>query len=193
MKTYYRHTRNETAEVPYSFRCEHCGKDSGPLLAVIKGSDAIEETNYKALNDKQEEKLCRRAHENLVRDMKIIHQDAVEKQIFSTYFSDQCPQCQQPQSWALGGMKKKMFENASVCVGVGIVAGVIALVGHYFTDLEYMTLSMAIGAFGLGVAAAVLCLVWNTIKIVIKGKKTSSGMQNLPVIDWNAVKGLLNE
>ena len=52
-------------------------------------------------------------------------------------------------------------------MGAGAVNSVIAVLCHYFTDMEYVTLS---------VAAAVGCLV-----------------RNLPVIDWSAVKELPNE
>lgn len=193
MGTYYRHTRSEKAEVPYSFQCEHCGKNSGSLRAVITGMEATDNSNFKTLNDEREEKLRKRAHENLVQKIKDTHKDAVEKNIFSTDFRDQCPHCSQPQSWAVSGLKKKMFENPIVCLGVGGVFSVIAVLGHYFTDMEYITLSLAGGIFAIGVAAAVACLVWNVAKINIKSKKTSSGVRNLPVIDWGYVKDLLNE
>lgn len=193
MGTYYRHTRSEKAEVPYSFQCEHCGKNSGALRAVINGPEAEDNSNFKTLNEEREEKLCRRAHENLVREMKSIHKDAVEKKIFSTDFIDKCPHCSQPQSWAVSGLKKKMFENPIVCLGVGAVISLLAVLCHYFTDMEYVTLPLAAGIFAVSVAAAVVCLLWNMAKISAKTKKTSSGAKNLPVIEWGAVQGLLNE
>lgn len=193
MGTYYQHTRSEKAEVPYSFQCEHCGKNSGSLRAVITGPEATDNSNFKTLNEEREEKLCKRAHENLVREIKDIYKDAVEKNIFSTDFHDQCPHCSQPQSWAVSGLKKKMFENPIVCLGVGGIIALIAVAAHYFTDMEYVTLPLAAGIFGAGAAAAVVCLVWNVVKINVKSKKTASGARNLPVIDWSAVKGLLDE
>ena len=193
MGTYYQHTRSEKAEVPYSFQCEHCGKHSGSMRAVITGPEATDNSNFKTLNAEREEKLRQRAHENLVQAMKEIHKDAVEKNIFSTDFRDQCPHCNQPQSWAVSGMKKKMFENPIVCLGVGAIISLIAVLCHYFTDMEYVTLSVAAGIFAIGVAAAIVCLIWNVTKINIKTKKTASGVRNLPVIDWSTVKELLNE
>ncbi len=193
MGSYYQHTRSEKAEVPYSFQCEHCGKHSGSMRAVITGPEATDNSNFKTLNAEREEKLRRRAHENLVQAMKEIHKDAVEKNIFSTDFRDQCPYCSQPQSWAVSGLKKKMFENPIVCLGVGAIISLIAVLCHYFTDMEYVTLSVAAGIFAIGVAAAIVCLVWNVAKINMKTKKTASGVRNLPVIDWSAVKELLNE
>lgn len=193
MGSYYRHTRSEKAEVPYSFRCEHCGKESGSLRAVIVGTEATDNSNFKTLKPEREEKLCRRAHENLVRKIKEVHRNASEQKIFSGEFHDQCPYCHQPQSWAVAGLKKKMFENPIVCLGVAAVISVIAVIGHYFTDMEYMTLTMAAGIFAVGVVAAAGCLVWNIVKINAKSKKTAGGMQNLPAIDWSAVQNLLNE
>ena len=193
MGTYYRHTRSEKAEVPYSFQCEHCGKHSGSLKAVIMGMEATDNSNFKTLNDEREEKLRRRAHENLVRKIKDTHKNAVEKNIFTTDFCDKCPHCSQPQSWAVSGLKKKMFENPIVCLVVSGVISIIAVLGHYFTDMEYLTLSAAAGIFALGVTAAIICLVWNVVKLTAKSKKTSSGAHNVPVIDWSTVKDLLNE
>ena len=193
MGTYYRHTRTERAEVPYSFQCEHCGQESGLLRAVIVGPDATYNSNFKTLSPDREEKLSKEAHGKLVQKMKETHKDAVENKIFSKDFNDQCPFCHQPQSWAVSGMRKKMYENPSVCLGVGTFIALIAVVCHYVGDMEYMTLSVAAGIFAVGAAAALGSLVWNVIKLQQKIKKTASGVQRLPVIDWDAVQNLLNE
>lgn len=192
MGSYYKHKRSEKIEVPYSFQCEHCGKDSGPLKAVLIGMEATDNSNFKTLSPDREEKLCKRAHDNLVQKVKETHKDAQEK-IFATEFRDQCPSCHQPQSWAVSGLKKKMFENPLVCLGVGAIFAVIAVIGHYFTDEEYMTLTLAAGIFGVGVIAAAACLIWNVVKINMKTRKTATGMHNFPVIDWSGVQNLLNE
>ena len=193
MGTYYRHTRSEKAEVPYSFLCEHCGKNSGSLKAVIAGMEATDNSNFKTLNEQREEKLCKRAHEYLVSKIKETHKDAVEKKVFSVDFHDKCPHCGQPQSWAVSGLRKKLFENPIVCLGVGTVIAVIAVIVHYFGDMEYVTLNLAAGIFALGVVGAAACLVYNLIRINSKSRKTASSAGNLPVIDWEAVRNLLNE
>ena len=46
----------------YSFQCEHCGKNSGTLTAVIVGPEATDNSNFKSLSPEREEKLCSRAH-----------------------------------------------------------------------------------------------------------------------------------
>ena len=151
MGSYYRHTRSEKAEVPYSFQCEHCGKDTGPMRAVIVGPEATDNSNFKTLNPDREQKLCKRAHDNLVNELKSLHKNATEKNIISTKFNDQCPNCHQPQSWAVSGLKNKMFENPLVCLGVGTVFSVIAVLAHFFADnMEYVTLPMAAGIFWIG-------------------------------------------
>ena len=192
MGSYYRHTKSEKVQVPYSFQCEHCGKDSGLLQASIVGTEATESSNFKTLKPEQEKKLRQRAHENLVHKLKGVHKDAGEK-IFATEFYDLCPYCHQPQSWAVSGLKKKMFENPLVCLGVGAVFSVIAVLCYYFGNVEYITLPMAAGIFALGVVAAAGCLAWNVAKINMKSKKTATGMHNFPTIDWSAVQNLLNE
>lgn len=193
MGSYYRHTKSEKTEVPYSFQCEHCGKDSGNLQAVINGTQASYNSNFKTLSPERDEKLRREAHGYLVRDLKRVYKDVVEKQVYPMEFRDQCPFCHQPQSWAVSGLKKKMFENPIVCLCVGAIFAVIAVVAHYFGDMEYMPLTVAAGIFGVGVAAAAGCLVWNLVKINSKIKKTASGAKRLPVIDWGPVQYLLNE
>lgn len=193
MGTYYRHMRTEKAEVPYSFQCEHCGKESGPLTAVIIGPEATYNSSFKTLSPDREEKLCKEAHGKLVRRLQETHKNAVEKKIFSVDFKDQCPFCQQPQSWAVSGLKKKMYENPGACLGVGTIIALIALACHYYGDMEYVTIPMAIGIFAAGAAAALGCLVWNLVKIQNKTKKATAGVQHFPVIEWNAVRNMLNE
>ena len=39
MASYYKHKRTESIDVPYSFRCEQCMQDSGPLTATISAQD----------------------------------------------------------------------------------------------------------------------------------------------------------
>ena len=192
MGSYYKHKRSEKVNVYYSFQCEHCGKDSGPQKAVLIGMEATDNSNFKTLSQDREDKLRKRAHENLVQKVKETYKDA-EAKVFATEFHDPCPSCHQPQSWAVSGLKKKLFENPLVCLGVGAIFAVIAVIGHYFTDEEYMTLTLAAGIFAVGVVAAAGCLVWNLVKIQSKTKKTAVGMHNFPVIDWSGVRELLDE
>lgn len=191
--SYYRHTRTEQAEVPYTFRCEHCSKDSGSMWAVVLGT-AEEKSNFKTINEEHERKLCERAHKNLVHKVKELHKNVEEKKIYSTEFKDACPHCHQPQSWAVSGLKSKLFENPIVALCVGGFFGLVAVLGHYFSDMEYLTLPVAAGIVGIGAVVALLLLIWNLIQLGIKTKKTSSGAQrNLPVINWAAVQSLLDE
>lgn len=193
MSSYYRHTRTETVEVPYSFRCEHCSKDSGSMWAVVTG-EAETKSNFRTINDEQEKNLRLRAHKNLVLNVKALHENVTVKNIFPTVFKDACPHCHQPQSWAVSGLKDKMFENPIVALCVGGFFGLIAALGHYFTDMEYLTLPLAGGIFAVGAAVALVLLIWNMIMLAAKKKKTSSGAQkNLPVINWAAVQNLLDE
>ena len=57
MGSYYRHRKTESVDVPYSFRCEQCMKDSGTLKATITGMEAEMNSNFKTLNEKNQKKL----------------------------------------------------------------------------------------------------------------------------------------
>lgn len=193
MSSYYLHTRTESVELPYSFQCEQCGQESGTRRVTVTGE--AEEKNFrKQLNDAEEDRLHEKAHADLVVKVSEIYKSVTEKQIIPTDFSDKCPHCQKPQSWALAGLKKKMFENPIVCLAVGAFFAVLALLGRNFADMDYVTTPIIIGIFAAGVVAALGTLLWNIIKIQSKVKKTTLSLQKrLPVIQWEAVRHLLNE
>ena len=128
MSTYYKHKRTESARVPYSFQCEQCMKGSGQLTASITGAEAIHSSNYQALTMKETEKLTVKAHKNLVKRMQEVYQDATQKQIFATEFSDTCPHCGKPQSWGLSGMKKNMWGTPISYLIVGVIISIITYV-----------------------------------------------------------------
>ena len=123
MGSYYRHRKTESVDVPYSFRCEQCMKDSGTLKATITGMEAEMNSNFKTLNEKNQKKLDELAHDKLVREVKEVHRNATEKQIYSKVFKDECPYCHKPQSWAISGAKDDMFSTPIVCVILGIIIG----------------------------------------------------------------------
>lgn len=193
MGTYYRHRRTEQTKVPYSFRCEQCMQESGPLLAKIVGMEATMSSNFSALTQAQDEKLKARAHKNLVKKIQEIHRDAVEKEIIATDFKDECPHCHKPQSWGISGMKNTMFNTAKVWLFLGIFVAVFFGVFYYIEGDEFAKLGAVI-AFAAGILAAICSILINMIKINVKSKKTSSSMQKmLPVIDWSGVRYLLEE
>ena len=120
MGTYYKHRKTESIKVPYSFRCEQCMKESGPLTATISGMEATINSNFKNLDEKREQKLGKMAHENLVSAVKEAHQNATGKNIYVKAFKDECPHCHKPQSWAVSGLnvikvssKKKQTSTAT--------------------------------------------------------------------------------
>lgn len=190
MGTYYKHRKTESIKVPYSFRCEQCMKESGPLAATILGMEATMNSNFKNLDDKKEQKLSKMAHDNLVRAVKEAHQNATEKNIYVKAFKDECPHCHKPQSWAVSGLKNEMFSTPIVCLIVGIILGAGC---YFFADVEN-SLTIAIAAAGICFALAVGILLWNMIKISSKKKQTSTAAQkNTPVIEWSAVQNILNE
>lgn len=190
MGTYYKHTKTEKVDVPYSFRCEQCMKDSGPMVAVVCGMEAEINSNFKKLDDKKQQKLNEMAHEKLVRAVKDAHRNATEKQIYVKAFKDQCPFCGKPQSWAVSGIKDEMFSTPIVCV----IVGLIFAAGCYFFSGVDNNLMIALIVAGIGLAAGAGSLLFNIIKVERKKKQTSMVVQkNVPVIEWDAVQYLLNE
>ncbi len=190
MGTYYRHRKTETFDVPYSFRCEQCGKDSGTLKATISGMEAEINSNFKQLDDKKQQKLNETAHTYLVREVREVYQNVTEKQIYSTAFKDECPYCHKPQSWAVSGAKNEMFGTPIVCVILGIIIGA----GCYFFAEVDNSLTIARAAAGICFALAAGSLVFNIIKIGKKQRQVSgSTHRNVPVIEWDGVKNLLSE
>lgn len=200
MGTYYRHTKTETLELPYSFRCEQCSHDSGPQKATFTG-EAYKNSNFKELTLSGEEKLRQAAHKDLVKKLKAAYRDATEKQVISLTFKDECPHCHEPQSWGVTGMKKTMFNTPIAIFIIGVAITLFCLVGRYLaddgyvtSDLEFLTYPVIGGIAAAGVLAALASLIWNVVKINGKVKKTSAGMvQNLPVIEWESVQKLLDE
>ncbi|MCM1541005.1 MAG: hypothetical protein NC121_07070 [Blautia sp.] len=188
MGSYYEHRRNEKVELPYSFQCEQCGKDSGPMVAVITGANATHNSHFKTISDAQDEKLRKQAHQYLVKEIKNVHKNVTEKKVYTSEFHDNCPFCHKPQSWAVSGVKDDMYTNPIVFLGCGIVFAVIAFFGY--SD-ESILLPLAV--FAAGAVAAIVSLLLNINKVNQKKKQTSSGAQNLPVIQWEAVQHLLNE
>ena len=190
MSTYYKHTKTETVEVPYSFRCEQCLKDSGPLHAIISGAQAEMNSNFKKLDDRKQQKLEDMAHTNLVKAVKSACTDATEKQLYSKAFRDECPHCHKPQSWAVSGLKKERYSTPIVCLILGVILGI----GCYFCIETENRLTIALAAAGICLILAVGSFIFNSIKIANKQRKTSDSLQkNLPVIEWNAVQHILNE
>lgn len=190
MGTYYKHTKTEKIDVPYSFCCEQCMKDSGPMVAVIYGSQAEINSNYNKLDEKKQQKLAEMAHANLVRAVKEAHRNATEKNIYIKAFKDQCPFCNKPQSWAVSGIKDEMFSTPIVCV---VVAIIVALGCYFFSGVEE-NLMIAIAVMGIGLVAAAGSLLFNLSKVLRKKKQTSTAARkNVPVIEWDAVRYLLNE
>lgn len=191
MGTYYKHTKTESVDVPYSFRCEQCFKDSGTQTATIRGAQAVINSNFKHLDEDRQQKLADTAHSNLVKAVKKAYQDATEKQLYSTDFLDECPYCHAPQSWAIGGAKKDLFTSPLIFAVVGVILGVV---GYFAMDAEEGRLTIALVLLGICLVLAAGSLIFNLVKYEKKKKRTSSALQQYtPVIEWSAVQHILRE
>lgn len=191
VRTYYKHKRTTAANVPYTFQCESCMKNSGDLQAHFV-AEATYNSNFKKLSDDKSFKLEQQAYQNLANKVKEAYKDATEKEIYCTEFKDECPHCHKSQSWGVSGLKKNRFDTPLVILGVGVIMFIAALIGHYFATSADVPLPIAFGILGVTIVCAILSLIWNTIKINKKIKETSGNVTtNVPVIDWNRVQELL--
>lgn len=190
MSTYFRHRKKESVDVPYSFRCEQCMKDSGTLKATISGMEAEMNSNFKTLNEKNQKKLDEIAHTYLVREVKEVYRNATEKHIYAKAFKDECPYCHKPQSWAVSGIKDDLFGTPAVCLILGVILGA----GCYFFSGVENNLTIAIGVAGICCVLAAGSLVLNIVKMQNKKKQTANVTQkNVPEIEWDAVEHILGE
>lgn len=193
MGSYYEHKRTESVKLPYSFRCEHCMSDSGPLLATVTGS-GTKNSIMKDVNETDEKKMREEAHKDLVRTLKRLHKDIVEKQVFTAIFTDECPHCHKPQSWGISIAKEGMIAGPLAFLIFGIFLGGVGAILQKTGDVDYMTPPVVAGVVALGAIAAAVNLVWNMIKVNKKKKMLSTAVQkNLPVIEWETVQFLLDE
>lgn len=189
MASYYKHKATHSRKVPYSFQCEHCMKDSGPLTATISGNQREYNSASNTLTEQQKAKLNQDAHASLKIQMRTNYTNATEKQIFSPAFKDECPHCQKPQSWGVSGAKSGMATSSIAIVIVGVL---VSLGTYFFTDVKSVTFSLVI--VGASILAAAAVLLYKLAKVNSKAKKAATGLQkNLPVIDWAVAEDLLSE
>lgn len=186
--SYYKHTSTHTRKVPYSFQCEQCMAQSGPLIATLSGEGQID-TLKKTLDEKQTKKLKDNAHLCLRNYVYKDYKDATEKNIFTSEFKDTCPHCQKPQSWAISGMKSDIL---TLPIAGVIIGAFLFLVIYFFEGSRDLVMSLIIG--GAVVVGTVGAAIYKAIKVAIKTKATASCVQkNLPTIEWSAVQDLIDE
>jgi hypothetical protein len=196
MGSYYKHTRTESAKVPYSFRCEQCMKDSGTRQATIVGNEAVHNSMSRKISQKEEANMQKEAFQKLKNALQEAYENAEGKHIYAKEFNDICPHCGKPQSWAVANLKNKLFENSIVSV----IVGLIFAVGSYFYIKsepgrfeESWQLGVPIGIMAVAVLIAILLFAINMVKMSSKNKKTANVMQkNLPDIQWDAVEGMID-
>ena len=196
IKKYYKHTRTESAKVPYSFRCEQCMKDSGTRQATIVGNEAVHNSMSRKISQKEEANMQKEAFQKLKNALQEAYENAEGKHIYAKEFNDICPHCGKPQSWAVANLKNKLFENSIVSV----IVGLIFAVGSYFYIKsepgrfeESWQLGVPIGIMAVAVLIAILLFAINMVKMSSKNKKTANVMQkNLPDIQWDAVEGMID-
>ena len=83
MGSYYKHTRTESAKVPYSFRCEQCMKDSGTRQATIVGNEAVHNSMSRKISQKEEANMQKEAFQKLKNALQEAYENAEGKHIYA--------------------------------------------------------------------------------------------------------------
>lgn len=120
MAVYFKHTCTVTRNILYQFVCEHCHQDSGILAAEFKAEGTRTLMTKRPLTGEEKAQLDQEASERLHKRIQDAMQ-ASDNEDYADSFNDKCPQCGNPQSWALKGMR--------------YLPGSYALTGAFFTAL----------------------------------------------------------
>lgn len=185
MGTYYKHRRVESVKIPYSFKCEHCQKESNLLMAQINGDEAFINSNFKNLSEAKDAKLKEMAHEKLINTLNETYKNIETKGIYHQGFDAKCPHCGTFQSWGIPVLKNKLFENSIVT----LIVGIIFCLGVYFLSDLKEPLMPTLAVFGLFAVVAVVFFIVNYTKMSkhLKECDSTSGCKYTPNIDWSGV------
>lgn len=175
-------SKDETHTVGYSFVCEHCGANSGPLTTVIKGSGYREGGYIKLTPDGEvsqetHNEVVAEARADLAKKMQQTYDFAQKGQY--GHFESKCPHCKQPQSWSLKGGIADSFIGA---FGAGVVVALVLMALRFLFRLPVSNLLHA----AISIGAFVVALAIFLIKYAITKAKVKNVVQKQrPVIVWN--------
>lgn len=175
-------SKDETHTVGYSFVCEHCGANSGPLTTVITGrgyreSGYIKFTPNGEVSQETHNEVIAEALAALAKKMQQTYDFAQKGQY--GHFESKCPHCKQPQSWSLKGSIADSFIGALV---VGVVAALVLMALRFFFRLPVSNMLHA----AISIVAFVVALAIFFIKYAITKAKVKNVVQKQrPVIEWN--------
>lgn len=174
MASYWKHKRTLSQDVPYEFRCEHCGANSGMQKAKIN-AELTRKSMRRTLSEDENELLHKEleeALENILRKEQENHQ----KGEFCTAFQDTCPQCGKSQSWTLKALKSNIITNTIA----GAVIGFIIAVGGFLYGYRW---GVAISVMLVAIPA-LIGFAMGQVKYLSKAGKAKGGTQELPTVYW---------
>lgn len=182
-KTYIsRVSKDEKHIVHYSFVCEHCNANSGPLMAEVTASAYREGGNIKFTPSGQ---VAQETHNEVLAEAKA----ELAKQMLNAYnltqkgqygrFSSKCPHCKKPQSWSLKGTAGGNLLSALV---LGVLAALVLMALRFFFHLPISNLVHALISAGV----AVVTLIITTIQYAnTKTQVKHVAQRQTPVIEWH--------
>lgn len=181
MSRYYKHTHTVTQNIPYMFKCEHCHQDSGTLTALFKAESTRNKMTKKDLKEQEKDQMNQEAMESLNKSLQKAQEDAKNEE-YGEIFSDKCPHCGKPQSWAIKGMS---VLPSTYGVMTGFLALIICVGGNIF-DLTSFSL---FGGLKFVVVSVLIGVAIGLIRIENKKRLTKNvNEKQVPRIDWSVIE-----
>lgn len=149
-------------KIPYEFKCEHCGSESGLRIAQIYGSAQYTKSGYKAtLKPREQERLISNATENLMSHVNQAKRDVENTQLYDDQkFDSLCPHCGKHQSWGSNHSSLLVAGDLFTCIGGGAFCGIgIAVIAAVVLDSAMEnpgTTAMIVGGIGGAIIAILL-------------------------------------
>lgn len=164
-----------TQNVPYTFRCEHCGKNSGTLVAEFQGKAVRAVIFPRKIKEHEKGPMYETATELLRRRLQRGQRDA-EKEIFVPNFKDKCPHCGSAQSWSL---KRMRYLPVSYGMKGAFLAALLCVNISFFGVITTGT------ALKIGVIIGLICMVVGFVRLGAKKFETKTVQEkHIPQIDW---------
>ena len=186
MATYTDFTSQARHMICYSFVCQHCGENSGPIYHEFQGVAKKRKSGVvKYLKDDEKENLDRNARRELELNINEAKQQVSENVYSHLYFNGKCPRCGKNQNWSGGKFGSYVFIEALKWMLYSSI--LVAIVFFFMAGPKSWDWNEAITNFVIvmagifGLAALVRLVKWLMIrKDHGKGKDAS-----YPEINWN--------
>ncbi|MDO5401022.1 MAG: hypothetical protein Q4F17_08590 [Eubacteriales bacterium] len=184
-------TKSFVRKVPYEFKCEHCGQESGIQTAQFTGTAFYTKGGYPAqLKTKERERLITNAAEDLDNRLRKARQDVENSQLYDDLkFKSLCPHCGKHQSWASNHLSHFVMSDILTSLGAGLFGGIaVAVIGTVvldsFTEDAVMS-GFTVGCIGGAILAALNFIFQMKKRYHIYQDGKAVKQKHLPIIYWD--------